>query len=187
MATWNAYLADTVHKGSDASTLEFTVFYYDSEDPANTAAGRGPAKNGTASASTNLITSTSHGYNAGDLVTVTAITGGAPLAVDGVYVVMATGLTANAFGVSRAPNGTVVDITADASAITVRRLVAPVNILHAKLISFPASRFTGLSANERRDFIINLVQIEGDSARDTKAKEAALAAQFPIGSTLTLT
>lgn len=80
-------------------------------------------KSGTATASTDLVNITAHGYAAGDLLIVTALTGGTGLVLNDPYYVIAGGLVANAFAVSKTVGGTAVDITVDASAITVRRLV----------------------------------------------------------------
>ena len=83
---------------------------------------KGADKTGTAAASTDLVTSTAHGFSAGDLVVFAALTGGTGLVVGRPYFVIAGGLTANVFAVSVSPGGTAVDITVDASALTVNKL-----------------------------------------------------------------
>lgn len=82
----------------------------------------GTSKTGTATASSDLINITSHGYSAGDVVTPSGLTGGAGLTSGWIYFVIATGLTSNAFSVSETSGGTAVDITSDASGITVNKL-----------------------------------------------------------------
>lgn len=76
----------------------------------------------TATASTDLVNSTSHGLVVGDSVVFTALTGGAGLTVDVPYFV--TWKDANTFKVSLAKGGTAVDITTDASAATAYKLTA---------------------------------------------------------------
>src|SRR5689334_6710680 len=80
-------------------------------------------KTGTATASSDLINITSHGYSAGDLIVLSGLTGGAGLTAGWPYFVIATGLTANAFSVSETVGGAAVDITSDASGLTANRLV----------------------------------------------------------------
>lgn len=72
----------------------------------------------TATASTDLVNSTSHGLVAGDTVIFSSLTGGAGLTTDTTYYVIASGLTTNVFKVSLQKNGPAVDITSDASAAT---------------------------------------------------------------------
>jgi hypothetical protein len=72
-------------------------------------------------ASTDTFTSTAHGYANGDLLILTAVTGGAGLTVgDAFYVI---GSTANTFQLARVSGGTAVDFTTDITAGSVRRLV----------------------------------------------------------------
>lgn len=71
---------------------------------------------GNVTASTDLILSTAHGLAADDRVFVTAVGGDSlptGLAVDTLYWVIATGLTANAFSVSATQGGAAVNVTAD--------------------------------------------------------------------------
>lgn len=79
-------------------------------------------KTGTAAASGDDISVTSHGFSAGDVVIFSGLTGGAGLTAGWVYFVIATGLTSNAFRVAETTGGTAVDITSDASGLTVNRI-----------------------------------------------------------------
>lgn len=79
-------------------------------------------KTGTATASSDLVNITSHGYSAGDVVVLSGLTGGAGLTAGWIYFVIATGLTSNAFSVSETSGGTAVDITSDASALSANKL-----------------------------------------------------------------
>lgn len=83
---------------------------------------KGANKTGTAAASTDLISITSHGYSAGDLVVVSGLTGGAGLTAGWPYFVIAAGLTSGAFAVSETSGGSAVDITSDASGLTANKL-----------------------------------------------------------------
>jgi hypothetical protein len=79
----------------------------------------GARKDGTATASTDLVNVTAHGFAAGDKVTFVALTGGAGLTKGQAYYVMSWGLAANAFKVSATSGGSAVDIGTDYSALTV--------------------------------------------------------------------
>jgi hypothetical protein len=79
-------------------------------------------KTGTATASSDLINITSHGYSAGDVVVLSGLTGGNGLTAGNIYFVIATGLVSGAFSVSETASGTAVDITSDASALTANKL-----------------------------------------------------------------
>lgn len=74
----------------------------------------------TATASTDVVNSTSHGLSDGDSVVFTALTGGAGLATDTPYYVVSS--ATNTFKVSLTKGGTAVDITTDASAATAYEL-----------------------------------------------------------------
>lgn len=80
-------------------------------------------KTGTATASSDDVNVTSHGFSSGDVVTFSGLTGGAGITAGWIYFVISTGLTANAFRVAETPGGTAVDVTSDASGLTVNRLV----------------------------------------------------------------
>lgn len=80
-------------------------------------------KTGTAAASTDLVSITSHGYSAGDIVVLSGLTGGNGLTAGWIYFVISAGLTSGAFAVSETSGGSAVDITSDASALTANRLV----------------------------------------------------------------
>lgn len=77
----------------------------------------------TSVTSTDTFTKTAHGLAAGDLVILTAKTGGTSLVVDRPYFVIATGLTANDFRVAHTVGGTAVDHGTDVTAVTVTRYV----------------------------------------------------------------
>ena len=68
---------------------------------------------GAAAASTNLITSASHGLVVGDTVRFTSVGAATPLTTTDVYYVIATGFTTGIFSVSLTKGGTIVDITVD--------------------------------------------------------------------------
>jgi len=72
----------------------------------------------TATASTDLINKASHGLSAGARIYITALTGGAGLALNTSYYVLASGLTSSAFKVSLTPGGSAIDITSDATVLT---------------------------------------------------------------------
>jgi hypothetical protein len=74
-------------------------------------------------AATNLLTSTAHGYSAGDPVKFPSLVGGAGLVVGQVYYVIAAGLTANDFSVSTTVGGGAVDFTTDVTSGTVQRII----------------------------------------------------------------
>ncbi len=76
----------------------------------------------TATATTDLVNSTSHGLVVGDSVIFTALTGGAGLATQTPYYVVWK--DANTFKVSAVKGGTPIDITTDASAATAYKLTA---------------------------------------------------------------
>lgn len=73
----------------------------------------------TGATSTDLFTKTAHGLTAGDLVVISALTGGSGLVAGRPYFVIATGLTANAFAVSLTPGGSAVDLGSDVTTCTV--------------------------------------------------------------------
>lgn len=80
----------------------------------------------TGVAATNLLTAAAHGYAAGDLVAFSALNGGAGLAINTPYFVIATGLTANDFKIARTPGGTEIDFTTAVSAVsTINKYVEP--------------------------------------------------------------
>lgn len=84
------------------------------------ATNNGTARAITATAATDLVSLTAHGFVAGDRVTFPALTGGAGLtAGTTIYHVIADGLTADAFKVSATAGGSAVDITSNATAGTV--------------------------------------------------------------------
>lgn len=70
----------------------------------------------TGVAATDIFTATAHGYVAGDRVVFSALTGGAGLAVNTPYFVIATNLAANTFSVSATLGGAIKDFTTDVTA-----------------------------------------------------------------------
>lgn len=78
------------------------------------------AKTGTATASTDVISSTSHGYSNGDVVIFTTLTGGSGLTLNRPYYVV--NQATSTFQVAKSAGGTVVDITSDYSTINVKKL-----------------------------------------------------------------
>lgn len=155
------------------------VDYYDDTDPANAGAGMIGPGNGTASASTDLITITGHGLVAGDSAVFTALTGGAGLAVGVSYKVIATGLTANTFSVSQNAAGTAVDITSNASAVTAFKLKPPVTVLWSKAWNLPPdTTTTQLQA---------AVVAEGQKARTWVAARDGARASVPVGTNVAVT
>jgi hypothetical protein len=72
------------------------------------------ARTVTASASTNVLTSTAHGFANGDAVQFSDLAGGAPLAIETTYYVR--DVTTNTFKLAFTPGGTVLDITSDLTA-----------------------------------------------------------------------
>jgi hypothetical protein len=92
---------------------------------ANTPAALGPfvGKAVTAVATTDIFTSTAHGFQAGDSVVFSTLTGGAGINPGTVYYVIATNLAANTFSVSATLGGTALDVTTDLSAGTVIQIL----------------------------------------------------------------
>jgi hypothetical protein len=139
---WRALIAQPIGLTGDGQ-FSVVVNYYDDADPANAAAGLGAAKSGTASASTNLISITGHGFVAGDQVVIASITGGAPLQAGDFVTVLAAGLTANVFAATRASgSATAVDILTNATAITVQKFTTPAVVLWADAFNMALSSST---------------------------------------------
>lgn len=94
------------------------VRFIESTAAASFAAVDGPALAGTsgtsANATTDLITATGHGLQAGDRIKITSLTGGTGLTQGNTYYVVAP-VTANTFKVSSTLNGTAINITADST------------------------------------------------------------------------
>lgn len=72
----------------------------------------------TATAATDLINKTSHGLVAGDRIYLTALTGGAGLALNTSYYVLASGLTTDNFKVALTAGGSAINITTDATVLS---------------------------------------------------------------------
>lgn len=172
---WRSYLANPITPaGTDGSRV--TVWYYDDADTANTGAGLSAPGTGTASASTNLITITGHGLSAGQMVVITAITGGAPLVANGFpYFVHATGLTANVFSLATTPAGAVIDITTNATSITARKATPPGNPIHQASWVLPRDRAIN-------DLLPDIDQV-GKDARASYLQAAQLQIDAPVGTT----
>lgn len=80
-------------------------------------AANGTTQTGTAAASTDLITLTTHGLVAGDTVTFSSVGAATPLVAGQAYYVISSGLTANDFKVSTVKGGSAVDITANGTVV----------------------------------------------------------------------
>lgn len=80
-------------------------------------------KSVTAVGSTGIFTSTAHGYSAGDLVVLSALTGGSGFVAGRLYFVSATNLAANTFSVTPTAGGAIVTGGTDISAGTSTRLI----------------------------------------------------------------
>jgi hypothetical protein len=83
--------------------------------------GADAGKSVTGVASTDVFTSTAHGYSNGDVVVLSGLTGGSGLVAGRVYFVI--GVTANTFQLALTSGGTAVDFTTDLTAGTVTRIV----------------------------------------------------------------
>jgi hypothetical protein len=77
-------------------------------------------KSGTIAASTDNVTSTAHGFTEGDMVILVELEGGAPLELGATYWVRDA--TANTLKLAAVPGGAAIDVTVDATAVT---LIAP--------------------------------------------------------------
>lgn len=167
-----SYLATKLMPTESGGSL-VSVWYFDDADSANTGAGLTGPGNGTAAASTDLISITAHGLKAGDQVIFTALTGGLGLQLDMAYFVLATGLTTNVFAVSTRPGGAAVDITTNATAVTAFKLTPPTNVLLAKTFPLDAGR----------DINALLPQIDdlGRQVRLGKQQSDAINATTPVG------
>lgn len=171
---WQAYLSiPATPNGTHGSQV--TVQYFDDADPANVGTGLlGPGQ-GTAAASTNLVTVNGHGLVAGDQVIFSALAGGAPLAVDTPYYVIAAGLTSSAFSVATSPSGPAVDITANATALTAYRLRPPANVLYEQSWTLPL----GQTIND----LLPAIDRAGQDARAVYLQAAALNTGVLVGTT----
>lgn len=84
----------------------------------------GRVRSVTGVASTDLFTSTAHGYSAGDPAIFQGLTGGAGITAGTEYFVIASGLTADAFRVSTTLGGATINFTTDLTVGTVRSMQA---------------------------------------------------------------
>lgn len=169
---WQAFLASKLTPAADSGGSVVSVWYFDDADPANAGAGLTGPGNGTASASTNLITITAHQLVTDDQVIFTALTGGVPLVLDSPYFVLAAGLTANAFSVSTRPGGAAVDITSNATALTAFKLRPPVNAVPR---SFPLP--LGRDIND----LLPQIDAEGKRVRLLQQQSDAINVTTPVG------
>jgi hypothetical protein len=175
---WRAYISQPIGVTANG-WLSAVVDYYDDADPTNAGVGLSGPGNGTATASTDLISITGHGLAAGNQVIFTALTGGAGLTLGVPYYVIATGLTANVFSVSTKPGGTAVDITSNATALTAFKVTPPVNVLWSKAWDLPPeTTSTQLSA---------AAVAEGQKARAWLAARNAARAGVPVGTNVAVT
>jgi hypothetical protein len=173
---WRALVAQPIGLTADGQ-YSIIVNYYDDADPANATAGLATGKSGTASASTDLISITSHGFVAGDQVVIAAITGGTGLQVGDLVTVLAAGLTTGVFAVSKAGlNGTAVNITTNATAITVQKYTPPAVVLASAAFNM------GLGSSTQ-DLINEVVRIGGVERSWVQARDGARAAVLVGAST----
>jgi hypothetical protein len=174
---WRAWVSQPI--GVTATGwLSIVVDYYDDADATNSGVGMVGPGNGTAAASTDLITITGHGLQAGDQAVLTALTGGAGLAVGVPYRVIAAGLTANTFSVSQSVNGAAVNITSNATAVTAFKLVPPVTVLWSKAWD--------LASNTTTAQLQAAVVSEGQKARDYLATRDSARASVPVGTNIAI-
>ena len=110
-------------------------------------------KTGTATAATDVVNVTAHGFVAGDRVVFTSLTGGTGLTAGQTYFVMASGLTANAFKVAATSGGSAVDITVDYSALTVLDLTQQGRVVSGNVLRDPLD--TSEKATESLDVELN--------------------------------
>jgi hypothetical protein len=165
---WRALIAQPIGL-TGAGSFSIVAVFYDDADPANATAGLGAAKSGTAAASTNLISITNHGFAAGDQLVVASLTGGAGLLPGDLVTVIATGLTTSAFAVTRSAAGAAIDITTNATAITVQKVTQPANVLWSEAFDMALSSST--------QDLIDEVTRKGKVARDrVQARDGARAA-----------
>jgi hypothetical protein len=175
---WRAIMPQPVGV-TDTGQFSVVAHYYDDADPANTGAGLATAKTGTATASTNLISITAHGYSAGDQLVISALTGGAGLLAGDMVTVLATGLTANAFAVTRSPTGsTAIDILTNATSISTRKYTPATNVLWVDAFNMPSSSTEQALIDEatRR----GQVGRERTQARDAARATVLVGASIPI-------
>lgn len=100
-------------------------------------------KSVTAVASTGIFTSTAHGYSSGDLVVLSALTGGTGFIAGRLYRVSATNLAANTFSVSHASGGAIVTGGTDITAGTSTRWVELTGGTYARVASAFAAAALG--------------------------------------------
>lgn len=117
--TYNARLNMLIAVGAQAGTITVTAggSNYTIAIPATTDPGYTGA---TGTAATDLINKTAHGLVAGDRVYITALTGGAGLALNLTYYVVNP--TTNTFQVSLTSGGAAVDFTTDATVLSYTKL-----------------------------------------------------------------
>lgn len=115
----------------------------------------------TGTASTDTFSKTAHGLAAGDVVILTSMTGGAGIKAGNAgngdegaepLFVIAAGLTANAFQLSRKAGGSALDFTSDITAVTVTKLTeisggSPAYARKAIAYNAPADGFMDDSTN----------------------------------------
>lgn len=170
---WRALISQPIGL-TGAGSFSIVAVYYDDADPANAGAGLGAAKTGTAAASTNLISITNHGFAAGDQVVVASITGGAGLLPGDLVTVLAAGLTASVFSVTRSPaTGVAVDITTNATAVSVQKVTQPANVLWSEAFDMALSSST--------QDLVDEVTRKGQAARTRVAARDGARASVLVG------
>lgn len=151
------------NKGLDHSKLlqrSVVTFHDDGEFVGVRAAGRvsetgkavtgastaGAGKSVTGVAATDLFTSAAHGFQIGDEVKFTALTGGAGITqTTQSYYVIASGLTTDDFRVSLTPGGATIDFTTDISSGTVSRWSTLFTVASHGYLVGDEVRFTALT------------------------------------------
>lgn len=112
-----SFLNGVYQKPSDNTTARKTRGLLSAITTNVTDAAAGVTATGTAAASTDLITLTTHGLVAGDTITFSSVGTATPLIPGLAYYVLASGLTANDFKVALTKGGTAVDITANGTVV----------------------------------------------------------------------
>lgn len=174
---WRAFVPQAITATSDG-LLSVVIQYYDDADSANTGVGLQGPGNGTAAASTDLISISNHGLVAGNRVIFTTLTGGAGLTLNVPYYVIAAGLTTGVFSVSQESAGTAVNITTNYSAVTAFKVTSPANVLWAKIWNLPIDATT----QQLQDAVVQ----EGAKARAWVTAQTTARASVSVGTSIAI-
>lgn len=112
-----SFINGVYQKPSDNTTARKTRGLLSAIASNVTDAAGGVTQTGSAAASTDLITLTTHGLAANDTVTFSSVGTATPLIAGLAYYVLASGLTANDFKVATTKGGTAIDITANGTVV----------------------------------------------------------------------